>query len=180
MDKVVRGVENLIHKPKIKISDQETEAPTYEVEFLRDYRNIMEAWEAAEKKLIRMTAAHMKNRPSIKLSLGCRFQVVKSRFNADNDDLDTVEVIEETPVQKRFIVKNIQIYNVESVKPIIKNLKSEMERGFYKTLDNLGGSNWAVKRIDSLFAVTHTQKAARGSSYIPTPEKPSKLEMRSN
>ena len=28
-----------------------------------------------------------------------------------------------------------------------------------------------MKRIDSLFAVTHTQKAARGSSYIPTPEK---------
>ena len=77
----------------------------------------MEAWEAGEKKLIRMTAAHMKNKPSIKLSLGCRFQVVKSRFNAENDDPDSVEVLEETPVQKRFIVKNVQIYNIETVKP---------------------------------------------------------------
>ncbi len=55
MDKVVRGVENIAYKPNIKISDKETEPPTYEVEFKRDYRNIMEAWEAAEMKLIRMT-----------------------------------------------------------------------------------------------------------------------------
>ncbi len=126
MDKVVRGVENIAYKPKIKISDQETEPPTYEVEFIRDYRNIMEAWEAAEKKLIRMTEAHMKNKPNIRLSLGCRFQVVKSRIDADNDDPDTMETVEEAQVQKRFKVKNVQIYNIESVKPTVKNLKDEM------------------------------------------------------
>ena len=43
MDKEVRGVEKVIFKPKTKISNKETEAPTYEVEFIRDYRNILEA-----------------------------------------------------------------------------------------------------------------------------------------
>ncbi len=132
MDKVVRGVENIAYKPKIKITDKDTEAPTYEVEFLRDYRNINEAWEAGEKKLIRMTATHMKDKPSIKLSLGCRFQVAKGRIDADNEDPDTVEMVEVETAQKRFKVKNVQIYNIESVRPTIKNLKSEMERGFIR------------------------------------------------
>ena len=35
MDKVVRGVERVIYKPNIKVSNKDTEAPTYEVEFKR-------------------------------------------------------------------------------------------------------------------------------------------------
>ena len=49
MDKEVRGVEREVFKPKLKTSNGETEAPTYEVEFLRDYRNIGEAWDAVVK-----------------------------------------------------------------------------------------------------------------------------------
>ena len=86
MDKEVRGVENKVFKPRLKTTRGGTEAPTYEVELLRDYRNIMEAWEAGEKKLIQMTEAHMKNNPNIRLALGCKFQACKARTDADNDD----------------------------------------------------------------------------------------------
>ena len=55
MDRTVRGVEREVFRPRIKTKDGETEAPTYEVEFIRDYRNIIEAWEAGEKKLIQLT-----------------------------------------------------------------------------------------------------------------------------
>ena len=55
MDQLVRGVEREVFRPKTKITHGETEAPTYEVEFLRDYRNIEEAWNAGVKKIIKMT-----------------------------------------------------------------------------------------------------------------------------
>ncbi len=65
MDREVKGIEKVVYKPTIKISGKGTEAPTYEIEFKRDYRNIVEAWEAAERKLIKMTEEHMKNKPNI-------------------------------------------------------------------------------------------------------------------
>ncbi len=125
MDKEVRGIENKVFKPRLKTTHGETEAPTYEVEFRSDYRNIMEAWEAGEKKLIQMTEAHMKNKPNIRLALGCRFQAHKSRINADNDDPETVEEVEVpgTTKQVNFKIRNVQLYNIESVKPTIKNMK---------------------------------------------------------
>ena len=129
----------------------------------------MEACEAAAKKLIKMTEAHMKNQPNIRLALGGKFQVMKSRVDTDNEDPDTADEVEVESAQRHFRIRNVQIYNIESVKPTIKNLKDEMERGFHKSLDTLSGSNWTVKRIDSIFAVAHTLKAAKGSSYIPTP-----------
>ncbi len=79
MDKEVRGIEKVIFKPKLKTTNGKTEAPTYEVEFVRDYKNIMEAWNAGEKKLIQLTEAHMKTKPNIKLALGCTFQVQKTK-----------------------------------------------------------------------------------------------------
>ncbi len=62
MDKEVRGVERDVFRPKLKTTHGETEAPTYEVEIIRDYRNTMEAWDAGVKKLIQMTEAHMKKK----------------------------------------------------------------------------------------------------------------------
>ena len=83
MDKEVRGVEREVCRPKLKTKHGDTEAPTYEVEFVKDYRNFIEAWEAGVKKLIQMTEAHMNKAPNIKLSLGCTFQVQKGRIDAD-------------------------------------------------------------------------------------------------
>ena len=113
----------------------------------------------------------MKKKKNIRLALGSKFQVVKSKIDANNDDPDTVEEVQTQSQSRSFRISNVQIYNIESVKPTIKNLKTAFETGFQKSLDKLEGSGWTVKRIDSLFAVTHTLKAARGSSYLPTPER---------
>ena len=110
MDKVVRGVENRVFKPRVNTINGGTAAPTYEVEFRRDYRNIMEAWEAGEKKLIQMTEAHMKNKPNIRLALGCRFQVNKVSIDAENDDPNTVEEIIGPPKQ---ILSNNKCPNIQ-------------------------------------------------------------------
>ena len=75
MDKVIRGVERVVNKPKLNTKDGDTEAPTYEVEFIKDYFAFGEAWEAGVKKLIKLTEAHMKTKPDIKVSIGCTFQV---------------------------------------------------------------------------------------------------------
>ncbi len=92
MDKTVRGVEREVFRPKIKTKDGGTEAPTYEVEFIRDYRNVLEAWEAGEKKLIQMTEKNMKNKPNIRLALGCSFQDHQPKINADNEDLYIIHI----------------------------------------------------------------------------------------
>ena len=76
-----------------------------------------------------------------------------------------------TTKRVNFKTRNVQLYHIENVKPTIKDMKTEFELGFHKSLERITGSNWAIKRIDSLFAITHTLKAARGSSYIPTPAK---------
>ena len=93
------------------------------------------------------------------------------RIDADNPDPDTVEEVQTVSQSRLFQIRNVQLYNIESVKPAIKNLKADFEAGFQRSLNKLEGSNWTVKRIDSLFAITHTLKAARGSSYLPTPER---------
>ena len=170
-NKLVRGIEREVFKPKLKTKDGGTEAPTYEVEFVKDYRNFEESWEAGLKKLIRMTEAHMKTKPNIKLTLGCSFTAIKQKMNPANDSFDEVElnVVDEQRV--RYEIDPRQLYNVESVKPTIRNLRAQMINGFAKALEKFKGSGWSVKRIDSLFAITHTLKAARGSSYIITPTK---------
>ncbi len=123
------------------------------------------------KKLIRMTVAHMKTKPNIKLKLGCSFTAIKQKMNPANDSFDEVElnVVDEQRV--RYEIDPKQLYNVESVKPTIRNLRAQMINGFTTALEKFKGSGWSVKRIDSLFAITHTLKAARGSSYIITPAK---------
>jgi hypothetical protein len=170
MDQTVRGVEREVYKPRLKYFNAGTEAPTYEVQFIKNYTNIGEAWDSGVKKLIQMTEKHMKTKPNIRLALGCKFTAIKTKIDADNEDPDTVEeVADGAPKNVLFQINNIQLYNIESVKASIKNLRGSMESAFHRALDRETGSGWTVKRIDSLFAVTHTLRAAKGGSYLPTP-----------
>ena len=41
----------------------------------------------------------------------------------------------------------------------------------HTSLDKLVGSGWSIKRFDTMFVIAHTNKTARGSSYIETPAK---------
>jgi hypothetical protein len=65
----------------------------------------------------------------------------------------------------------VNIYNLESVKPTILGLREELERKFYSGMEKQVGSNWAIDKIQNLFAHTHTLKVQRGASYLPNPTK---------
>ena len=109
MDKTVRGVERVVLKPKLKTKDKGTEAPTYEVEFVKDYRNFEEALEAGVKKLIKLTEEHMKAKPNIKFSLGASYQIKKMQINPNNEDADTVEEVEVDTKRREFQIKSVQL-----------------------------------------------------------------------
>jgi hypothetical protein len=169
-DKKVREIERVVYKPNLITRKQETEAPSYEVEYKRDYTNFTEAWEAGNKSLIRMIERHITKKPNIKIYVGLKYQVVKTTIDADNEDPDTVEAVQSPPKKGACKTSAVSIYNAVSVKPSINSLKGELEHKFQKSLEQLTGSNWSIKRFDSLFAVAHTLPAARkGGSYLETP-----------
>ena len=92
---IIRVVEHNIHQPKVSIHFADTEAPSFEIEFLRTYRMFEEAWDGGVKKLIKLTESHMKTKPDIRVVVGFKHQVVKKPINADNPGPDTVEEEEE-------------------------------------------------------------------------------------
>ena len=66
----IRVVENKIYKPKVKIQFADTEAPSFEIEFLKTYRVFEEAWDAGAKKPTTLNENHMKTKPNIRLVVG--------------------------------------------------------------------------------------------------------------
>ena len=56
---IIRVVDNKIYKPKVKIQFGETEAPSFDIEFLRTYRMFEESGDGGVKKLIKLTENHM-------------------------------------------------------------------------------------------------------------------------
>jgi hypothetical protein len=166
---LAKTVKLIEHKTKLKSG--ETEAPSAEVVFVRKVIDFNEAWRAAERPLIKAVENTMRaKQPNIKLVIGIEYLVI--RQTRDYEDRDPEEVIMKTagdPKAGVATTKALNIYNVESVKPSVRNLRKEMESKFNASLDKLNGSNWAVEKFVKLFATTHTLKVARGSSYLPTP-----------
>jgi len=124
-------VEHNIYKPKVSINFADTEAPRFEIEFLKTYRMFEEAWDVGVKKLIKLTGYHMK-KPNIRLVGNLTYTLVKIVINTDNPNPDTVE--EEEEVRSEICsTKIVEIHNIESVKPTILNLKSNLEFAFHKS-----------------------------------------------
>jgi hypothetical protein len=92
-DRVIKTVEREVFRPRLITRKQETEAPSYEVEFKKDYFNASEAWEAGNKALIRMIEKHMEKKPNIKIYLGYKYQVTKITIDANGPDPDEVEQV---------------------------------------------------------------------------------------
>ena len=69
-DKKVREIERVVYKPNLITRKQETEAPSYEVEYKRDYTNFTEAWEAGSKSLIRMIERHITRSRTLRYTWG--------------------------------------------------------------------------------------------------------------
>ena len=131
---LIRVVENKIYKPKVKIQFADTEAPSFEIEFLKRYRVFEEAWDAGVKKLTKLIENHMKTKPTIRIVVGLKYQVMKLVINADNPNSDTVEQEEEVRAGI-CSTKIVEIYNIESVKPTLSNLKANLEFAFNKSLE---------------------------------------------
>ncbi len=99
--KLIKVIEKKIFKPKVSIKHGETEAPSFEIEFIKKYRIFDEAFDAGYKRLIRLTENHMKTKPNIRLSIGFKYSVVKIEIDADGPSFE--EVIEITTQGKHGI-----------------------------------------------------------------------------
>ena len=111
----------------------------------------------------------MKTKPNIMLSIGFKYTAIKIEIDPDAPSFEEVAEITTTSSNGICSTKLVEIYNVESVKPTILNLKGNLEDAFRKSLSGKTGSNWTIKSFDTMFGKAHTMKADRGSSYIPSP-----------
>ncbi len=105
-----------------------TEAPSYEVQFGEDFKLLEEAWNAGVKRLIAMTELHMKTKPNIKINVGFTYQVIKSEIdlNGSFGEMEVRQVGKPKPGACK--TRQIELYNIESVKPSILNLKDNIEK----------------------------------------------------
>ena len=168
---LVRVVDRAVHRPTIKTKNWESESPTTEVQFVRDYKNFNAAWNAGYKRLISVVEQHLtKKQPNLKLYIGMQYTVIKQEIDHEDEDPEDVYMMPVgDPKVMTVRTKPLNIYNEASVKPIILSLRAELERKFLKGVDNQVGSNWSIGRIINLFANTHTLIIKKGSSYIQTP-----------
>ena len=154
----MRVVDRQVHRPTIKTKNWESEAPTSEVQFVRDYEGFNEAWRAGYKHLINAIQQHLtKKQPNLKLYIGMQYTVIKQAIDYEHQDPDEVNLVQVgAPKVMNATTKPINVYSEASVKPIILSLRNELERIFLSGMDGQQGSNWAIGRIKNLFANTHT------------------------
>ena len=112
----------------------------------------------------------MQMKSNIKLIIGVHYTVLKQVVDDEDDEPNeiTLEEVGET-VLGTATTGAVTVYNIESVKPTARGFKTTARRQVYKIFREPNGSNWSVKRFESLFAAAHTLKESRGSYYIPTP-----------
>jgi hypothetical protein len=170
---LVEKVDKEIHKPGIKTRSWESEAPSTEIKFKQDYNDFNDAWKAGSKLLIKAVSAHFtKKQPNMKLFIGIEHTVVKQSIDYEDQDPDEIRLKEVgKPKPMAAKTKPVNVYNLESVKPTILGLRAELERKLWDSMEKQVGSNWAIDRIQNLFAHTHTLKVQRGGSYLPNPPK---------
>ncbi len=103
--------------------NRKTEAPSYEVQFKKDFKRLEEAWKAGVKRIIAMTELHMKNKPNIKIKVGFTYQVIKTELGLDGS-FDEMEVRQlGKPKPGACKTRQIELYNIESIKPAMLALK---------------------------------------------------------
>ena len=68
----------------------------------------------------------MKTKPNIRLSIGFKYSVVKIEIDADGPVFEEVTEITTQGKQGICSMKLVEIYNVESVKPTVRNLKGNL------------------------------------------------------
>ena len=142
-DDLVRVVDRAVHRPTIKTKNWESESPTSEVQFVRDYKSFDAAWKAGYKRLISVVEQHLtKKQPNLKLYIGMQYTVIKQAIDYEDRDPDEVYMMQVgEPKVMNARTKPMNVYNEASVKPIILSLRAELER-IFSGMDSQEGSNW--------------------------------------
>jgi hypothetical protein len=170
---IITKVDNQILRPGIRTKNWESEAPSTEIKFKRNYKDFNDAWKEGSKLLIKAVSAHLtKKQPNLKLFTGIEYTVIKQAVDYEDQDPEEINlkrVGDPKPMAAK--TKPVNIYNLESVRPTILGLRAELEKKFWSSMEKQVGSNWAIDRIQNLFAHTHTLKVQRGASYLPSPPK---------
>ena len=108
-DKAIKTVEREVYRPRLITRKQETEAPSYEVEFKKDYYNASEAWEAGNRALSKMIEKHMANKPNIKIYIGFKYQVTKISIDVNGDDPEAAEEVKGPTKKGICMTKSVNI-----------------------------------------------------------------------
>jgi hypothetical protein len=92
---IVEKVEEEIHKLGIRTKNWDSEAPSTEIKFKRDYKDFNDAWAAGSKLVIKAVSAHLtKKQPNLKLFIGIESTVVKQTIDYEDQDPDEVRLKE--------------------------------------------------------------------------------------
>jgi hypothetical protein len=171
VDAELAQVVKVLSRPEVKTKNWETEAPSTEIIFQKNIKTFEEAWKIGKKLLIKAVEQRLtQKQPNLKLFIGIEYTMIEQKVDMDDQDPDDINLLAVgKPREVVAKTKHVNVYSVDSVKQTILNLRTELETKFWNGLENQVGSNWAIDRIKSLFAHTHTLKNKTGSSYIPTP-----------
>ena len=91
--KVVQVAERRVYRPNIKTKHWESESPSSEVLFNKDFTLFDEAWKAGYPLLVKTVIAHMEQKhPNMKLDKGVEYTVIKQTTDLEGNDPDEVKV----------------------------------------------------------------------------------------
>jgi hypothetical protein len=128
MAKVVAAVDRKVNKPDIKTKSWESEAPSSEVVFKRDFEQFDEAWKAGSKLLIKTVEAPMtQKQPNLKLCIGIQYTVINQAIDYEDKDPEYMNLKKVgNPKSMHARTKPVNVYNIASVRPTILGLRAEL------------------------------------------------------
>ena len=86
---IISKVDEKIHRPGIRTKNWESEAPSTEIRFKRNYKDFHDAWAEGSKLLIKAVSAHLtKKQPNLRLFIGIEYTVIKQTIDYDDQDPD--------------------------------------------------------------------------------------------
>jgi hypothetical protein len=86
-------LDNKIHRPGITTKNWESEAPSVEINFKRDYKDFNDAWAAGSKLLIKEVSAHLtKKQPNMKVYIGISYTVIKQSIDYEDQDPEEINL----------------------------------------------------------------------------------------
>jgi hypothetical protein len=90
---IITKVDNQILRPGIRTKNWESEAPSTEIKFKRNYKDFNDAWKEGSKLLIKAVSAHLtKKQPNLKLFTGIEYTVIKQAVDYEDQDPEEINL----------------------------------------------------------------------------------------